>query len=201
MSASITTDTGPAATTTTENSGLRRLYLTRTAFAVIWAGLFASTGSELGTLAAVLLVVYPAVDAIAAILDATSTEDRRTRTIAIVNAGISVVAAAGLAIASTEDMTAVLRVFGAWAVVSGLTQLAGAVSRRGTKGQRFLIASGTLSVFAGSSFAASAAGATSMTNLSGYAVLGGIFFLVSALRLGRTAATDTTGTTDTGRNA
>lgn len=182
MSASLTSHTEPTSTAIP----LRRLYLSRSAFALIWAGVFATTGSELGTLAAVLLVVYPAVDAIAAILDATSTADHRTRTAAIVNAGTSIVAAVGLAIASTEDITAVLRVFGIWAVVSGLTQLAGAVSRRGVKGQRFLVASGALSVFAGTSFAASAGEATSMTGLSGYAVLGGVFFLVSALRLGRT---------------
>jgi hypothetical protein len=49
-----------------------------------------------------------------------------------------------------------------------------------------MILSGGISVVAGTSFIlqASADGA-SLTNLAGYALLGGIFFLVSALRLGR----------------
>lgn len=51
-----------------------------------------------------------------------------------------------------------------------------------------MILSGGLSVPVGFSFAAQSLGSpTSVTSLAGYAVLGGIFFLVSALRLGRVA--------------
>lgn len=164
---------------------LRNLYLTRAGFAVIWAAVFATTGDSLGALVAVLLVVYPAVDAAAAVIDARSTRDDSTRSVTILNVVISVAAAVGLAIAASGTMTDVLRVWGAWAIVSGVVQLVGAVRRRALGGQRFLMASGGLSVLAGASFAASAADATSMTGLAGYAVLGGIFFLVSALRLGR----------------
>jgi len=40
-------------------------------------------------------------------------------------------------------------------------------------------------VLAGASFVLSAADADSLGSIAGYAVLGGVFFLVSALRLGR----------------
>ena len=50
-----------------------------------------------------------------------------------------------------------------------------------------MIASGGISVLARASFIAQSRGAGSVTTLAGYAVLGGIFFLVSALRLRRGA--------------
>ena len=49
-----------------------------------------------------------------------------------------------------------------------------------------MIASGTISTVAGISFFLQAAAPhPSLSNLAGYALLGGIFFLVSALRLSR----------------
>ena len=155
-------------------SPLRRLYLARFAFAVVWAGLFAATGSTLGALAAVLLVVYPAVDALAAILDARATAAAG----AYVNIAVSTVTAVGLGIAATTAQAPQTR---STAVMS----LVVALSRRRLGGQWAMIASGGLSVPVGASFIASAPDATSMTSLAGYATLGGVFFLVSALRLGR----------------
>ena len=164
---------------------LRHLYLVRAAFAVVWAGLLATTGSSLGTLATVLLVVYPAVDAVAAVVDARTTSDRGARAVAVTNAAISVVAAVGLGLAATGDVSDVLLTWGVWAVVSGLAQLVGALRRRAASGQRFLVVSGGISVLAGVSFAGTSADASSVTGLAGYAALGGIFFLVSALRTRR----------------
>ena len=167
---------------------LRNLYLARTAFALAWAAVFATTGSALGTLAAVLLVAYPAVDAISAVVDTRSTRDRSTRAVTLTNIVVSTAAAVGLGVAAAGDIADVLLTWGVWAIVSGLVQLVGAVRRRALGGQRFLMASGAISVLAGTSFAASSADATSMTGLSGYAVLGGIFFLVSALLLTRSTS-------------
>jgi len=49
-----------------------------------------------------------------------------------------------------------------------------------------MIISGAVSTLAGTAFILRAArDGASLSNLAGYAVLGGIFFLVSALRLGR----------------
>ncbi|WP_312878344.1 DUF308 domain-containing protein [Lentzea indica] len=75
--------------------------------------------------------------------------------------------------------------WGAWAIVSGLAQLAAGVTRRSLGGQWPMIISGAISTVAGTSFIlqATSEGAT-LSNLAGYAAIGGVFFLVSALRLG-----------------
>jgi uncharacterized membrane protein HdeD (DUF308 family) len=80
-------------------------------------------------------------------------------------------------------------VWGAWAVTAGLVQLIVAVRRRELGGQWAMIASGGISVLAGLSFLRQAgAPDPSLSSLAGYALLGGIFFLVSALRLRRNAS-------------
>ena len=104
------------------------------------------------------------------------------------NIAVSLLAAVGLAVAGASGVPGVLRVWGAWAIVSGLVQLIVGVSRRTMGGQWPMILSGGISVLAGWSFIAGASAANpSLTNVAGYAVLGGIFFLISALRLGRAA--------------
>jgi uncharacterized membrane protein HdeD (DUF308 family) len=82
-------------------------------------------------------------------------------------------------------------VWGVWAVVAGIVQLIVALTRRKLGGQWAMIASGAISVLAGTSFflQAAAEGQT-LGMVAGYAVLGGIFFLVSALRLGPAAKGD-----------
>ncbi len=54
-----------------------------------------------------------------------------------------------------------------------------------------MMLSGGISVLAGTQFFLGASASDpELTNLAGYAVLGGIFFLVSALRLGRVRQAD-----------
>jgi uncharacterized membrane protein HdeD (DUF308 family) len=163
---------------------LRRLYLVRFGFALVWAALLFASASDLGPLSVTLLVLYPLFDVAAALVDA-----RSSRTTGLyVNIAISVLAAVGLAIACTSGIPAALRVWGAWAVLAGVVQLIVGVSRRRLGGQWPMILSGGISVLAGASFIAQAgADGASLRNLAGYALLGGIFFLVSALRLGRAA--------------
>jgi uncharacterized membrane protein HdeD (DUF308 family) len=165
-------------------SALRRLYFVRFAFAVVWAALVFATGADrLGPATVTLLVLYPAFDVAAAVVDATSAGRPRPRAL-YVNMGISALATVGLAIACASDIPAVLRVWGAWAIVAGLVQLLVAVGRRKQGAQWPMILSGGLSVLAGASFIALAGTAgAKLTNVAGYAVVGGIFFLVSALRL------------------
>jgi uncharacterized membrane protein HdeD (DUF308 family) len=79
-------------------------------------------------------------------------------------------------------------VWGAWAVLAGVVQLVVALRRRRLGGQWAMILSGGISTVAGASFIAMASGDDpSLTSLAGYAVLGGVFFLISAIRLGRVA--------------
>jgi uncharacterized membrane protein HdeD (DUF308 family) len=172
----VTTVASPAGTAQV----LRRLYFARFGFAVVWAALLFLTRSELGLFATALLVLYPLFDVAAAVVDARSSR----ATGLYVNIAISLLAAIGLAIAG--DIPAVLRVWGAWAIVAGLIQLVVGVSRRKMGGQWPMILSGGISTLAGSSFIVMASGANpTFANLAGYATIGGVFFLVSALRIRR----------------
>ncbi|MEU2595093.1 hypothetical protein ABZ649_13970 [Streptomyces albidoflavus] len=169
-------------------AALRKLYFLRFAFAAAWAALLLTTAGTLTTLTAVLLVAYPLFDVGCAVADLRSARPggRPVRGL-YVNAALSTLTAAGLAVAATSGIPAVLRVWGAWAITAGLVQLAVGVARRGLGGQWAMIASGGISTLAGASFIAQAGGAdASLSALAGYAFLGGVFFLVSALRLGRT---------------
>lgn len=103
-----------------------------------------------------------------------------------INMAVSALTAVGLLIAGTWGVADVLRVWGAWAVVSGLIQLLVGVARRPMGGQWAMILSGGISVLAGAHFIRGVAqDDPSLTALAGYATLGGIFFLVSAIRLSR----------------
>ncbi|MBK1787468.1 hypothetical protein [Prauserella cavernicola] len=183
----MTATTAPVAATVAP--ALRRLYVVRFGFALIWAVVLFATASSIGPVSATLLVIYPLFDVGAAIVDARSSRTSRSVPGLYVNIVISVIAAAGLVFAVTSGIPAVLGVWGVWAIAAGLVQLVVAVRRRDLGGQWAMIASGAISTLAGISFLLQATVAdASLRNLAGYAVLGGIFFLVSALRLGRGAA-------------
>ncbi|MFE0358174.1 hypothetical protein ACFW2K_38125 [Streptomyces nigra] len=169
-------------------SALRRLYFVRSAFAIVWAVVMFTMAKEISPVAAVLLVVYPLFDVAAAVVDANASRETRSPVLLYVNMAVSLIAAVGVGIAATSGIPAVLRVWGAWAIVSGLVQLIVAVPRRTMGGQWPMILSGGISVLAGGSFVASAgADNPTLAGAIGYAIPGGIFFLISALRLGRTA--------------
>lgn len=181
------TITAPAATGVAPT--LRRLYFVRFGFALVWAALLFPTASSINPLTAVLIVLYPAFDVAAAVVDARSARvDVRSGSAQglYVNIAISTLATVGLAVALTSGIPAALRVWGAWAVVAGILQLVVAVRRRRLGGQWAMIASGAISVLAGTSFFLMASSEdASLSNVAGYALLGGVFFLASALRLGR----------------
>jgi len=165
------------------------LYFVRFAFAIVWAVLvFLTTRSGLGAAGATLVVIYPLFDVGAAIVDAGAAKGSRSVRGLYVNMAISLLATIGVGVAAASGIPAVLRVWGVWAIVAGLIQLIVAVVRRAMGGQWPMILSGGISVLAGANFVISASGADpSLTSVAGYAVLGGIFFLVSAIRLHRTA--------------
>ncbi|MFF3442028.1 hypothetical protein [Streptosporangium sp. NPDC002721] len=169
-------------------SALRRLYFVRFVFAIVWALAMFTTASELGPVAVTLLVLYPLFDVAAAVIDARASRTTGSPTLLYVNVAVSLITAVGVGIACASGIPAVLRVWGAWAVVAGLVQLIVGVTRRKMGGQWPMIISGGISVLAGTSFilGASAPDPT-LTNAAGYAIPGGIFFLISALRLGRAA--------------
>lgn len=178
--------------TSTVASSLRRLYFLRFGFAVLWAIALAATAAAVPVLApavVVLLVLYPVVDLGAAVWDHRSSRETRPAPALVVNMGLSLLAAIGLGVAAVSGAPAVLVVWGAWAITAGAVQLVLAVARRHMGGQWPMILSGGISVLAGAGFASQGLhGGAGLTSLAGYAVLGGVFFLVSAIRLGRTAS-------------
>ncbi len=167
---------------------LRRLYFVRFGFALVWAGLLFTSASRLGPISVTLLVLYPLFDVAAALIDVRSSQATKPALGLYVNILISGLAGIGLAFAAASGIPAVLRVWGAWAVVSGLTQLVVGLTRRTLGGQWAMIISGALSTIAGTTFVLQAAQPNaSLVTLAGYAAVGGVFFLVSALRLGHSA--------------
>ncbi|MDX3192951.1 hypothetical protein PV458_31480 [Streptomyces sp. MN03-5084-2B] len=179
----MTTNTAAAA-----GESLRRLYFVRFGFALVWAGLLFATASSLGPVSLALLVLYPLFDAVAAVLDARAAKAGKPIAALYANVAISLLAAAGLAVAASSGIPGVLRVWGGWAILAGLVQLVVGLARRGLGDQWPMILSGAISVVAGTSFVLQATmDGASLTALAGYATLGGVFFLVSALRLGRRA--------------
>ncbi|MER7589748.1 hypothetical protein ABTW72_19665 [Micromonospora sp. NPDC127501] len=182
----MTTVAVPGISTTA--AALRRLYFGRFAFAIVWAAVTFPLAKHLNPLTAALLVLYPLFDVAAAIVDVRASRATGSPTLLYVNVAISLLAAVGLGVAGASGVPAVLRVWGAWAVVAGLVQLIVAVTRRTMGGQWPMIISGGISVIAGGSFvAAASADNPALTNAIGYAIPGAIFFLIAAIRLGRAA--------------
>ena len=190
----------------TTSRATSKLYLVRAVLALIWAGVLGAALSSAGALTAgsdlprfvvVLLVFYPVLDIAASLLDARTQRRSGSRgnvRAQLGNAVISAVTAIAVAVAATDGPASVLRVFGAWAVFTGAIQLALAITRlrRGLRGQWPMIVSGGLSTVVGASFVVTAAKDDPMlAGVAGYPVGGAVFFLISAVRLGRAARTAT----------
>ena len=168
--------------------GLSRLYYARSVFAIVWAGLIAVTATTLTPVSIGLLVIYPLFDVAAAVFDSRSSGATGPRGPLYLNMALGLLTAIALAVGVSSGIPSVLRVWGAWAITAGIVQLIVAVQRRRLGGQWAMILSGAISTIAGASFILMAAGPkASLTSLAGYATLGGIFFLISAIRLHRGA--------------
>lgn len=179
---------GPAIDTSNGTKGLRNLYYARFGFAIVWAILLIPTAAALTPAAITLLVIYPLFDVAAAVIDFRTSGTARPTVPLYLNMAASLLTALGLAVAVTSGIPDVLRVWGGWAITAGAVQLIVAIRRYRLGGQGAMILSGGISTLAGASFLASAgAPDASLTALAGYATLGGIFFLASAIRLHRRA--------------
>jgi hypothetical protein len=164
---------------------LRNYYSVRAIVSAGWVAAAFSIGRTSPLAAAILLVAYPAWDAIANLIDAARNGGlARNRTQAI-NATVSALAAAMISV-EIEDMYAVLAVFGAWATLAGLLQLATGLRRWRSYGAQWsMILSGAQSALAGGFFIAQARGSAmpSIADVAPYAGFGAFYFLVSALWL------------------
>ncbi|MFC3997609.1 hypothetical protein ACFOVU_16870 [Nocardiopsis sediminis] len=165
---------------------LRRLYFARFAFAVAWAALVFATAGAQGPVLTALLVVYPLFDAAAVLWQLRSRHRAPGAPEAAewVNVVVSVAVAVALGWASTVSPATALAVWGAWAVGSGIPQLVAAVRQRRSGGQVPQILSGAISVLAGGAFLTQGLqGSGDIAGVGGYAAVGGVFFLISAIRL------------------
>ncbi|MGW6195062.1 hypothetical protein ACWF0M_02835 [Kribbella sp. NPDC055110] len=188
MSSSYAAATGTVSAADSTKT-LRTLYYVRFGFAIVWAVLTMAIAKKINPGATALLVIYPLFDVAAAVVDFRSSGTSRPKAPLYVNMALSLLSAIGLGIAAASGIPSVLRVWGAWAITAGIVQLIVAILRYRLGGQWAMILSGGISVLAGSSFIVMAGGPKpSLTSIAGYAILGGIFFLISAIRLQRLAA-------------
>jgi len=163
---------------------LKTYYLTRAAFSIAWI-LAAVAAASHPLAAAILLIAYPAWDALANLLDGARSGGLKTNPTQALNAVASLAVTAAVAL-WIGDMHRVLAVFGVWAILSGVLQLATGVRRWKTTGAQWaMILSGAQSALAGAFFIvqASAPATPSVTSIAGYAGFGAFYFLVSGIAL------------------
>lgn len=169
-----------------ENNWLKKYYFSRAAFSIAWVLAAFSFGKTVPAAAIALALVYPAWDALANLADAKQNGGFSDNLPQSLNAAVSGIAAAAVAIALGSSMNAVLVVFGAWASVSGVLQTATGVRRWKRHGAQWaMILSGVQSAVAGVLFIQRGRGIEerSIADIAPYAAFGAFYFLVSAVSL------------------
>lgn len=167
---------------------LRSLYFARTAFSVIWVVLISIFVKTNIGIASILFIIYPAWDVFATWLDIKANSPHVSKTPQYVNAVIGILTTIGVALALQNGVPAAIRIFGAWAIVTGLIQLVLGLRRRKELGGQWpMIISGGQSMLAGSVFIATASSPTiGINSLAGYSAFGAFYFLLAAIRLSKT---------------
>ncbi|WP_158938257.1 DUF308 domain-containing protein [Burkholderia sp. S171] len=167
---------------------LKHYYFSRAAFSVVWVALAFAIGQHAPAIGAALLIVYPLWDALANYVDMSRSGGMRENLTQALNvlASAAIAVAVVVVVVLSVNTSLVLDVFGVWAVLSGLLQLATAVRRWKRFGAQWaMILSGGQSALAGAFFIAQAHASVppAIVKVAGYAGVGAIYFLVSALWL------------------
>ena len=165
---------------------LKQYYFIRAAFSVAWVVAAFAVGPSSAAIAGALLVLYPAWDAAANFVDALRSGGLAQNRTQALNVLVSLVTTVAVLVALQMSMNGVLGVLGAWAILSGLLQLGTAIRRwRSFGAQWAMVLSGGQSALAGGFFIFQATTPMSPTiaNVAGYAAVGAIYFLVSAVWL------------------
>lgn len=173
-------------TTRAAQSWLKTYYFLRFGVSTAWVIAAFTIARTEPMLSAIMLVAYPAWDAIANYVDASRSGGLGRNKSQMLNFIVSVITAVAVAQALRYGMHTVLGVFGVWAVLSGLFQLVTAVRRRKVYGAQWaMILSGAQSGLAGAHMLSKAAGVlpTGIADIAPYAAFGAFYFLVSALWL------------------
>jgi len=169
-----------------DRNWLKTYYYLRFAVAAIWVALAFAVAKAMPPLAAVMLVAYPAWDALANYLDANRSGGLTKNRSQTLNFVVSVVTAVAVATTLPHGMHAVLQIFGVWAVLSGLFQLLTGARRWKSYGAQWaMILSGAQSGLAGAHMLSKAAGIApvSIADIAPYAAFGAFYFLISAVSL------------------
>ncbi len=166
-------------------SWLQQYYFVRAGFAAIWVIAALTFAQRSAGASAALLICYPAWDALCNFVDSKRSGGLSTNGTQLLNfiASLAVACATALAL---PDMHKVLGIFGAWAILSGLLQLATGLRRWKAYGAQWaMILSGAQSALAGGFFIHQAGmpAVPTISTVAGYAGFGAFYFLVSALSL------------------
>jgi uncharacterized membrane protein HdeD (DUF308 family) len=167
---------------------LRKYYFVRFAVSAVWVALALTVAKNVPALAAVMLVGYPAWDALANYIDGQRNGGLGRNKTQLLNFIASAIITVAVLVALGVSMNRVLEVFGIWAVLAGLLQLATGIRRWKSYGAQWaMILSGAQSAAAGTHFIAVAgtatANATAIGIVTPYAAFGAFYFLVSAIWL------------------
>jgi len=165
------------------DSWLRSYYVLRGAVSLLWVAAALLIAPHSSVIAGILLLAYPAWDALANGMDARRNGGLRASPTQAVNVAVSSVTTVAVAVALTHGVRTVVGVFGAWAILSGVLQLATAVRRWRIAGAQWvMVISGAQSAAAGANFlrAVGAPAAPDITDIAPYAAFGAFYFLVSA---------------------
>jgi len=165
---------------------LKRYYIARFFFSTAWVALAFTVAKDSPAFAAVMLVIYPVWDALANLIDGQRSGGLARNKTQLLNVIVSGLTALAVGATLGRSMGAVVVVFGVWAALSGLLQLATAVRRWKSFGAQWaMILSGAQSALAGVIFV-SRAGApdiSALTTVAPYAAVGAFYFLVSGIWL------------------
>jgi uncharacterized membrane protein HdeD (DUF308 family) len=185
MNAAFPTTSMPTPAPSDDARWLLKLYAARAAFSLGWVALAFTIAPHSWAFAGTLLVIYPAWDALANFADARRSGGLATNRTQAINVAASVLAALAMAVAVGRGLGSVFLVFGTWAIVAGLMQLATAIGRWKRHGAQWpMTLSGLQSAVAGGLFVAQAEGPEPMLQrLAGYAAVGALYFAVSAVIL------------------
>jgi len=167
---------------------LSRLYFVRTGVALIWVLLVsqvtrsAGDATSPGVLVAILLFLYPIIDAAATLVDIRTTPPESQTLFQRVNLVTSLFTAAAVLAVGHRSFGAALEVFGIWAILSGVIQLIVAVRRHTLiSAQWSMVISGAGSIFAGITFLSwSGSLQDGMAVLVQYSTGGAIWYAVTA---------------------
>ena len=168
---------------------LRNLYFTRTAVQLLWAGIVIATAANNPASAAGLLIAYPLWDVACTVYDLRSStrSNSGSPTAQYVNATLGTLAAIGISLTAFKSPQQAVVTFGAWAFAAGVAQLAVGISRRKQLGGQWaMILSGLQSAAAGVAFILGGLhDKTHIKDLAGYAIFGGVYFLIAGFLMHR----------------